>query len=85
MAVKTKKHKIIPNPELQQATKGFVPVFGSDGDLSIVDRLFDLQKKLGTVDNTVLRGGKNLTKKMKDILFLENNLISSITSRNMDF
>lgn len=81
----SKKFKVIPNPELQKAAREFVPVFGSDTDLSIVDSLISLYKKSETVDNTILREGKNLTKKMKEILFLERGLIQSITSRNMDF
>lgn len=80
-----KKFTVIKNPELEKVIKGFVPVFGSDQDLTIVTRIFDLEKKLGSVDNTVLRSGKDLTKKMKDILFAERGLIAEITNRNLDF
>jgi hypothetical protein len=79
------KYKIIPNPDLLAAGRAFVPIFGSDADLSIVSRLISLQKDLSTVDNEHMRSGKNLTKKMTDILFKEIGLIREINNRNMDF
>ena len=80
-----KKFKVIRNPELEQVVKGFVPVFGSHEDLHIVQQLFILHELLQGFDNQILRSGKNLTKKMKDALFLEGGLIHSITRRNLDF
>lgn len=85
MAVKKVKFKIIRNPELVAAGQAFVPVFGHDGDRSLVSRIIAFEVLLGTVDNQVLRDGKFLTKKMQDILFMERNLIGALTSRNNDF
>jgi hypothetical protein len=84
---KTKKYKVVRNPELVQALKGFVPVFGNALDLNIVDRVFALEKKLALVDNEVLRKGdpKKMTEKMKSILFEEGQLVHAVTSRNLDF
>ncbi len=84
---KTKKFKVIHNPELLAAGKGFVPVYGSDEDLQIVNDLMDLEKKLELVDNKILRNGapKEHTVKMKEILRQEAFLVSRIIKRNNDF
>lgn len=86
-AAKKQKFKVILDPEFQAAVAAFVPVFGSDEDLSLVQRIHLLHDKLEEFDNTILRGGnpKLLTKKMKDALFLEKGLTESITRRNNDF
>ncbi len=85
-APKKTKFKVIPNPELQAAGRGFTPVWGSAEDLDIVERAMRLDKLLRTVDNEILRGDpKKHTSKMKEILQQEKYLISSITRRNMDF
>lgn len=87
MKKEVKKYPIIRNPELVQAVKGFVPVFGSEEDLHIVNAAFDLDKLLATVDNEAMRSGnpKRMTPTMKRVLERERLLISSITRRNMDF
>lgn len=83
---KTKKFKMVPNPELLEAYRGYRPIFGNDQDIAIAARSTALEAELETVDNKILRGDKSkLTKKMKDILFHESGLISAIISRNMDF
>lgn len=84
---KVKKFPVIPNPELIHAGRGFRPAFGNDEDLSIINRAMELEKKLMTVDNTILRSGDpaKLTSKMRDILREERYLIDSIIRRNMDF
>lgn len=86
-ASKTKKYKVIPNPELMTVGRAFVPAFGSDEDLQIVKGILDLESMLPGVDNQVLRGGdrKKLTAVMKRILSKEQSLIHAITRRNMDF
>lgn len=86
-ATKTKRFKVIPNPDLLQAGRGFVPAFGNDADLHIINRLIALEKLLPLVDNKIMRGGDatKLTSKMKQILTEERYLIDSITSRNLDF
>ncbi len=86
-APKTKKYKVIPNPELIRVCQGFVPAFGNTDDLNIVNCVFDLEKKLSTVDNEIMRKGdvKKLTPIMKRLLYEEKYLIASITRRNMDF
>lgn len=89
MAPKTKK--IIPNPELQKAMRGWAPVFGNSQDRTIVAKLELLQKKLQSVDNEILRGLKKdvghraFTSKMKEISGMERSLIAEITSRKQDF
>lgn len=85
MTARLSKFKIIRNPELVRAGRGFVPVFGNATDRNIVDRIISIDKKLETVNNEILRSGNNLTKKMADILFEEIQLIQTITSRNNDF
>lgn len=82
-----KKFKIIHDPELLRVARMFVPTFGSESDLHLVNRILELDKLLATVDNEVLRspGKKGLTKKMQDILREERIIIHAITSRNMDF
>lgn len=85
MAVKKTKFNVIRNPKLVAAGQAFVLVFGNDGDRSLVDRIIKLERLLETVDNEHLRSGKKLTKKMKDIIFMEDSLIGTLTSRNNDF
>lgn len=86
MPARLPKFAIIPNPELIAAGRAFMPRFGNDGDLNIVNQAVGLQKMLGTVDNRILRGDPQFhTAKMKQILQKERWLISSITSSNMDF
>lgn len=88
VASKSKKFKVIKNPELARVVDAFVPAFGHDGDIDIVNRLMKLHKMQETVDNEILRkgkGAKGFTKKMGDILFTEKSLIESITHRNNDF
>lgn len=82
---KSKQFVVIENPELLEAVKAFVPVFGNEIDRNISNHLVSFRKKLKTVDNKIMRSGKNLTEKMKDILFEERGLIHSIINRNMDF
>lgn len=82
---KAKKFKVIRNPDLVRAGQAFVPVFGHDGDRNLVNRIIRLEQLLETVDNEILRSGKNLTKKMADILYMEIGLIQSLNSRNNDF
>ncbi len=81
----SKRHKVIRNPDLVREGQQFVPVFGNATDRSLVDQIIRLEGLLETVDNEVLRSGKNLTKKMNDILFMEKGLIKSLISRNNDF
>lgn len=86
MATKTKKFKIIPNPRFEHALHGYQPIFGNHEDRAIAERYEAFQKALEKVDNKVLRaGGDELTKKMRDLLREETNLIWAITKRNMDF
>lgn len=88
MAVsKAKKFKVIQNPELMRVGRAFVPTFGSDQDIAIINRMVKLEKLLPTVDNEIMRQGdpKKLTSKMKQILREERYLIDSITGRNNDF
>jgi len=83
---KARKEKlIIPNPDLQTAMRGWQPEFGNQEDLWISQRLGQLDKKLAEVDNKVLREGKDLTPRMREVLSVENGLISSINRRKMDF
>lgn len=83
---KTKKYRVIPNPELVHVLKGFKPAWGSDEDLNTVNRVIALEKKLEAVDNTVLRSGtKILTTKMKVIQFEERHLIRMLVKRSLDF
>lgn len=86
----TKKRVIIQNPELVAALRGFSPVFGNGRDLVIVKQLEKLNKKLGGVDNEVLRGLKNggralRSAKEKEILTMEANIIKEINLRKSDF
>lgn len=86
----TKKKIIIQNPELVAALRGFSPVFGNPLDLVIVKQLEKLTKKLGGVDNEVLRGlkkdGRALRNaKEKEILNIERALIIEINNRKADF
>ncbi len=86
MPARKTKFPIIPNPELIAAGRAFMPAFGSAEDLNIVNRAAALQKKLGTVDNNILRNfPANHTPKMKQILQEERWLIDSIIHRNLDF
>jgi len=86
MAKPSKKFKIIQNPALAAALNGYQPEFGNQQDIWIRERMGQLEKKLADVDNTILRGKPdNHTPKMKEILFIESGLISSITNRKMDF
>lgn len=86
MAPRQPKFKIIPNPKLLEAGRGYAPEYGNDADLYIAKRAKELDRKLGLVDNTILRGDPKFhTSKMKEILREEEYLISSITSRNLDF
>lgn len=83
---KVKKYKVAFNPELRQVLKGFVPAFGSDEDLSIVNRVMKLENDLELVDNDILRGNpKEHTSKMKTLLREEKYLISAVIRRNLDF
>lgn len=85
-APKKKEYVVIPNPELLLVGRAFVPSFGSDEDLSIVDRVGRYEKLLRTVDNKILRGDPTKhTSTMKRILYEEKNIIAAITRRNNDF
>lgn len=83
--------KIIQNPDLVAAMKGWQPIFGNNDDYYIVKRLESLNHKLTQVDNDILRGvtkgaGKTpITSKMREILQMEKHLIEHITQRKMDF
>lgn len=86
----TKKKVILQNPELVAALRGFSPVFGNGRDLVIVKQLEKLNKKLGGVDNEVLRGVKKdgralRSAKEKEILTMEANIIKEINLRKSDF
>ncbi len=90
MAKSINKRRIIQNPELVKALKGFSPVFANARDLVIVKQLEKLNKKLGGIDNEVLRGlkkdGRALRNtKEKEVLALEQALIKEITNRKNDF
>lgn len=87
MATKSKKFAVVHDPELIRLSRGFIPEFGNDDDLAIINRMHSLDKLLEKVDNAILRGGQpdKLTKKMKDILFFESGLKAAITRRIMDF
>lgn len=86
-----KKYKVIPNPEYASAVKGFVPVFGSDQDLNLIDRIYEFNRKLESVDNEVMRKAvaerqpTKLSAKMKEVLRIEQQLTTQINSRNLDF
>lgn len=86
---KKKDVSVIMNPRLQTALKGFVPVFGSDDDLSIKKALDKLHGKLKTIDNEAFRKAQKertpLTSKMREIQQEEEYLIRRITARNFDF
>lgn len=78
------------NETLKKALKGYVPVFGNDEDLRIVNDLTVLQKKLGTIDTEKFRKEQAkkspmLSAKMKEIQQHETSLITRITRRNLDF
>jgi len=78
--------QVIPNPDLVSASRAFVPEFGNDGDLALVDRIFRLEQELRTVDNNVLRNHPDhRTPKMKEIIRKEGRLIRAIQDRIMDF
>jgi len=82
---KQHKIKIIRNPEIVQAMRGFMPVFANEEDRRIIAKVASYDKILKSVDNESLRAGKNLTPKMKEILKDETALAEWITRRNMDF
>ena len=89
---KTKSIKpVVLNPDLEKALKGFVPFFGNQEDMWIVERLGKVKELLGTIDCDAFRKAeqsrdpKKLSPKMKDIQRDEQNLIYSIIKRNMDF
>ena len=84
---KAKKYKVIPNQDLIRAGRSFVPSFGNDDDLRIVNRIVNLEKMYPSVDNELMRSGdrKKMTTKMVRILDEESYLISAITMRNNDF
>lgn len=77
--------KITRSPEMQQAMKGFVPVFGSDSDRRIIKEIGKYEKLLRAVDNETLRSGKRLSRKMEEVLSEEKKLAEIISKRNMDF
>jgi hypothetical protein len=86
MTARKPKFKIILNPELIAAGRSFVPEFGNKNDLVIIDRIMNLERDLGSVDNHILREvPKKHTSVMKRILREEQDLIRSITQRNNDF
>lgn len=81
-----KESKVVTrSPELARALRGFMPVFANEEDRRLVAKIESHNKILRTVDNTILRSGKNLTKKMKDLLENEKKLVEWIIRRNMDF
>ncbi len=84
-----KRYKVIMNPELEQALKGYKIEFGNRDDMMIVRRLGKLKQDLAKVDNEVLRGTKKgegkMNSTMSGILSAERRLIAEITRRNLDF
>ncbi len=84
-----KRYKVIMNPELERAIKGYKPEFGNREDVMIARGLGRLRLAMEKVDNEVLRGLKknedSLTSAMRDILNKERTLIGQITRRNLDF
>lgn len=86
MAPRVPKFQIIPNQELLRVGRIFKPEYGNSADLNLFNRVMSYEKLLRSIDNKILRGDpKYHTKKMKDLLSMENSLIREITSRNMDF
>ncbi len=82
---KSSKTKIVRNPDLVKALKGFIPFFANEEDRRILAKVASYDNVLKTVNNEVLRSGKNLTPKMKEILKDEAKLVEVINKRNMDF
>jgi len=82
---KPSKHVVVRNPEVIKALKQFMPVFANEEDRRLVAKIASHDKVLKTVNCEVLRAGKNLTPKMKEILKEEERLVEWITRRNMDF
>jgi hypothetical protein len=82
---------IILSLVLERALKTFMPVFGNQDDIDVVENLGRLKAKLATVDNKAFRKAeedrddKALTPKMKEIQRDEKNLIYCINKRNFDF
>jgi hypothetical protein len=79
------------NPLLQKALAGFVPEFGSEEDLRIVNDIGKVYEKLKTVNIKNFREAerkkdyKALTSKMKEVQMLEESLYRRINKRNLDF
>lgn len=83
-----KRYKVILNPELKLALRGYTPEFGNLVDQGILKRLSKLNGAIVKVDNEVLRGLKRngtFNTKMREILTLEKSLVAEITRRNLDF
>ena len=91
MAPRKEAQVLIPSVRVQQAMRGYTPVYGDSRDIAIRDAFSYLTKKLRTVDNKALRDleangdEKKMTSKMKDIIRTEQSIINWMEQRKFDF
>lgn len=75
------------SPAVMKSMEGFKPIFGLYEDQNIVRKYENIIELLGQVDSVELRKlvreGKKLTTKMKEIRQMEKSLIALVKERNI--